>query len=204
MGYYNSKLALWESLIEPVEVNKAGKSTYVPWEIKLEVAMNERDEQPVSPVTSPGSGSFEQIEVQLQPAMSINISSINNLELTVTKTCLEVLNNLGKAFSNAVQSTEVKAIKASAPFLVQNDTGIPITLCMDKSTFVVEGFRKSNEVILENNAKIALTLKSSAESTQKLQLKKEITRTKVEIAEHVLHIKVVNLFVVFSESISDF
>lgn len=37
MGYYNSRLALWEPLIEPVEVEKDGKVQFVPWELKLEV-----------------------------------------------------------------------------------------------------------------------------------------------------------------------
>lgn len=190
MGYYNSNLALWEPLIEPVEVVEGGKSSYVPWEIKLEVAMNESSEQPVSPVSSPVADNLEQIEVQLQPAMSINVSSINNLELTVTKTCLDVLKNLGNAFSNAVKSTEMKQIKRSAAFLVQNDTGIPITLCLDRSTFAIEGAIDSVEVILESDANVPLTLKSSAESRQKLQLKQEITKTRNEIAEHLLHVKV--------------
>lgn len=188
MGYYNSKLALWEPLIEPVEVEQAGKSTYVPWEIKLELAMNEQEDPSV---TSPASENFEQIEIQ--PAMSINISSINNLELTITKTCLEVLNNLGKAFSNAMKSSEVRQIKASAAFLVQNDTGIPITLCLDKSTFVVQGAEDSTEVILESSAEVPLTLKTSAQSHHTLRLKKEISKSKVEIAEHLLHVKVKSL-----------
>lgn len=188
MGYYNSKLALWEPLVEPVEVIHGERSSYVPWEIKLEVAMNEKYDQQ-QPITSAANDSFEQIEAQIQPTMSINVSSINSLELTVTKTCLEVLNNLGKAFSNAVKSTEMKQIKRSAAFLVQNDTGIPITLCLDRSTFVVEGAMESDEVTLESEAQVALTLKSSGESHQKLQLKKEITKTRVEI-EHLLHVKV--------------
>lgn len=37
MDYYNSQLALWEPLIESVEVVKNNKSEYVPWELKLEV-----------------------------------------------------------------------------------------------------------------------------------------------------------------------
>lgn len=37
MDYYNSELALWEPLIESVEVTKNNKSDYVPWELKLEV-----------------------------------------------------------------------------------------------------------------------------------------------------------------------
>lgn len=38
VGYYNSRLAMWEPLIEPVEVIEGNKSTYVPWELKLEVS----------------------------------------------------------------------------------------------------------------------------------------------------------------------
>lgn len=37
VGTYNSRLALWEPLIEPVEVVKDNVSTYLPWELKLEV-----------------------------------------------------------------------------------------------------------------------------------------------------------------------
>lgn len=40
MDYYNSELALWEPLIESVEVTKNNKSDYVPWELKLEVQFN--------------------------------------------------------------------------------------------------------------------------------------------------------------------
>lgn len=37
MGYYNNRLALWEPLIEPVQITKDKKITYKPWELKLEV-----------------------------------------------------------------------------------------------------------------------------------------------------------------------
>lgn len=188
MGYYNSKLALWEPLLEPVEVIESGKSTYVPWEIKLEVAMNEQEEQQTT--RSPTTENFECVDINTQPSMSINVSSVNNLELTVTKTCLDVLNNLGKAFANAMKSSEMKQIKASAAFVVQNDTGIPITLCLHKSTFVVQDAEDSMEVILESAAEVPLALKASAKSQQTLRLGKEISRTKVEIAEHLLYIKV--------------
>lgn len=38
MGYYNSSLALWEPLIEPVEVVAENVVTYHPWELKLDVS----------------------------------------------------------------------------------------------------------------------------------------------------------------------
>lgn len=146
--------------------------------------MNEQDE----PAQTPTTDSFEQIEVQIQPAMNINIYSVNNLELTITKTCLEVLNNLGKAFSNAMKTTEVRQIKASSPYLVQNDTGIPITLCLSSSAFLVQGAESSTEVIMESSAEVPLKLKPSEESKHSLHLKR--SRSKIDLAEHVLHVKV--------------
>lgn len=44
MGYYNSRLALWEPLIEPVQKNYGNKLTFEPWELKLELSMNEPDD----------------------------------------------------------------------------------------------------------------------------------------------------------------
>lgn len=41
VGYYNSRLALWEPLIEPVAVTNETKTAYVPWELKLEVPVVE-------------------------------------------------------------------------------------------------------------------------------------------------------------------
>jgi vacuolar protein sorting-associated protein 13A/C len=37
MAYYNSRLALWEPLIEPMEAMKNGKRTSTPWELKSKV-----------------------------------------------------------------------------------------------------------------------------------------------------------------------
>lgn len=139
-------------------------------------------------------GSFaseaEQTEIQMQPTISINVSSVNNLELTVTKTCLEVLSNLGKAFSNAIKSTELKQIGASSPYRVQNDTGIPVTLCLDRSAFCIQNNEKSTEVILESCAQVPLVLKLSESSETVPDLKKTISNKKLQIKDKFLHIKV--------------
>lgn len=37
MAYYNSRLALWEPLIEPIEGIKNGKRVSTPWELKTKV-----------------------------------------------------------------------------------------------------------------------------------------------------------------------
>lgn len=37
MAYYNSRLALWEPLIEPIEGSDNGKRVSTPWELKTKV-----------------------------------------------------------------------------------------------------------------------------------------------------------------------
>ncbi len=87
MFYYNNTLALWEPLIEPVEVeNKFGLLEYIPWELNFGMRVDKHldDEQD-------------------EPTTSIGIKSQQTLELTVTKTCLDVLTSLGNEFSKAIE-----------------------------------------------------------------------------------------------------
>lgn len=60
----------------------------------------------------------------------------------MTKTCLEVLTNLGKAFQSAVKEGPEQP-KTVSPYMVQNDTGLVITLLLNKGSFKV----KMNDVI---------------------------------------------------------
>lgn len=39
MTYYNSRLALWEPLIEPIEGSDNGKRVSTPWELKTKVTL---------------------------------------------------------------------------------------------------------------------------------------------------------------------
>lgn len=39
VSYYNIERAVWEPLIEPVEVLKDYQYKHVPWELKMEVTM---------------------------------------------------------------------------------------------------------------------------------------------------------------------
>jgi len=39
MAYYNSRLALWEPLIEPVEQLKDGRLIHCPWELRADVSL---------------------------------------------------------------------------------------------------------------------------------------------------------------------
>lgn len=163
MAYYNSYLALWEPLIEPVEVLRDGRPSHSLWELRAEVTMNSAE-----PVQSPASTEdVEEIPFQ-PPAMTIDITSKDNLELTVSKTCLEVLSNLGKAFQSAVSGQLPPRHEQTPPFMVRNDTGLTVTLMLEEGPFQVvgqpgpEGYRQA---MLESGAVACLCLQSGEEPT---------------------------------------
>lgn len=165
MGYYNSSLAMWEPLIEPVTEN--GNMT--PWELRIEIAMNDNDDgsNPQSPNSSQVHDVASDMELigpePPQSAMSIDITSENNLELTVTKTCLEVLQNLGNAFANAMNVQDIKKIEPVSPYKVINETGMEIILRLGEveSSFALVGVKEDsiNEVVLGSNSEVDLQLK---------------------------------------------
>ncbi|XP_031336343.1 vacuolar protein sorting-associated protein 13 isoform X2 [Photinus pyralis] len=169
MSYYNSMLAVWESLIEPVQVVHENKTVYEPWALRLEVTMNERDDVPISI-----SEEVEEDEecIQLQPAaMTIDVSSTSNLELTVTKTSIDVLNNLAKAFSSAMMREPIKGSEITAPYVVKNESGLRVQLHLQNGAFKMYGRNDDlAEVVLEIGASVPLQLTASLEMAKDLQL----------------------------------
>ncbi|XP_021375808.1 vacuolar protein sorting-associated protein 13A-like isoform X2 [Mizuhopecten yessoensis] len=127
VAYYNEKLTVWEPLVEPILEN----SKLRRWELGLEVTMNED-----LPVIADDEVDGELDNIVLPPAkMSINIRSTDSLQLVVSKTCLEVLNNLGKSFGEAYQLVEPteKAGVIMSPYVIKNKTGIPMVMKLDNS-----------------------------------------------------------------------
>lgn len=156
LAYYNSCLALWEPLVEPVEAGKSGNSKQVPWELQLQVETNDPSAQ-----EEVDNETIETIATA-KPKMVVSISSKETLEMTVTKTCLEVLQNLGVAFNNAIFQPQTKTSEVAAPYVVQNDLGLGITVLLKDSEFKVFGNESETkgikEVVLESGAKVDLCL----------------------------------------------
>ncbi|KAK9299464.1 hypothetical protein QLX08_007488 [Tetragonisca angustula] len=165
MAYYNSCLALWEPLIEPIEEIKNEKLISTPWELKVKIQFNNvspdsRNARAISPTSD-----SEIEELHQTPKMSIDIVSTENLEITVTKTCLDVLKQLGNAFSSAMEASGKGMARSVAPYVLRNETGLAIVLDLERSHFKVfsDGSKLvSNntdsymEVILESGASVDL------------------------------------------------
>ncbi|XP_068741113.1 intermembrane lipid transfer protein VPS13A-like [Montipora capricornis] len=114
--YFNERVSEWEPLIEPVVDDRS--QTRRDWEIMLEFSMANGD----SNETNLGDSS--------EAAMSLSVESKDILELTVTKTCLEVLTKLGAAFKEAVtlQSTGGVALEDVPPYQIWNELGMEVKL----------------------------------------------------------------------------
>lgn len=120
MAYYNSILAVWEPLIEPNEsVKPNGSTEYNPWELNFNLKI-------VKPV--------ESSLTEAEPQTKIAISSSDSLEMSVTKTCLDVLQDLGQAFSDAIRPQGLNRPEIVAPYILENDTGFDITINLQKGS----------------------------------------------------------------------
>jgi len=167
IAYYNSRLALWEPLVEPVEKFVDDKYVSTPWELKTKIQFHDImvDSKGASAASSPSDAELYQTSTKI----SVDVTSYENLEITVTKTCLDVLNQLVQAFSSAMDKDRKEPIKKMAPFILKNETGLTMILDLEQSIFKVfnnnSRIRDNNDmymqVILESGASIELARKVS-------------------------------------------
>ncbi|XP_077563183.1 vacuolar protein sorting 13C isoform X2 [Haemaphysalis longicornis] len=147
--YYNEKLAVWEPLVEPIEVPGGRKV----WEIALKVDKHIVDEE-------------AQNAANLPPMYSIELLVEDTLEVTITQTTLQVLKDLGVAFSAALVKTPVEHKRLDAPYVVKNYLGIVVHVILEGTPFRVASPNVDDdidEVILEPDAMVQLTFKETSE-----------------------------------------
>lgn len=145
MSYYNNVIALWEPLIEPVETETPGLVEYNPWELQFSLEVDKHRE----------SSDRE------EPTTIIKVKSEQTLELLVTKTCVDVLQTLGNAFSKAIEQEGLIASGVDAPYILRNDTGLEIQLELTDTEFLFHAAnftpREKNELVVFENLHILET-----------------------------------------------
>ncbi|TDG48268.1 hypothetical protein AWZ03_005223 [Drosophila navojoa] len=146
MNYYNQFMAEWEPIIELNEVlGRNGIREYIPWELQFDMSFEKMETD------------FD--ELQEDTAMNIRIHSKENLEITISKTCLSLLSELGEAFSQAIDKKGIQKPEVTAPYVVINDTGFDITLNLECGVFTLHEVHRGGK--LTNNALVLHAINSA-------------------------------------------
>lgn len=139
MSYFNNVMALWEPLIEPVETETVGVAEFYPWELQFSLEVDKHHDIPD----------------KVEPTTIIKVKSEQTLELLVTKTCVDVLQTLGNAFSKAIEQEGLITTGVDAPYILKNDTGLEIQLELTDTEFLFHNAnftpRDKNELVVFEN-----------------------------------------------------
>uniref|UniRef100_A0A8C0HTI9 Vacuolar protein sorting 13 homolog C n=1 Tax=Balaenoptera musculus TaxID=9771 RepID=A0A8C0HTI9_BALMU len=149
--YYNETHAVWEPLIERVE----GKR---PWNLRLAVKKNPVQDKSLMP------GDY--FILLPEPETEIDISSGDTMNITISKSCLNVFSNLAKGFSEGTASTFDYSLKDRAPFTVTNSVGVPIKVQPNHNLRVMGSLEKSDVCDVDAGQKLELEYASMEPSCQ--------------------------------------
>ncbi|MEQ2310370.1 hypothetical protein AMECASPLE_008153, partial [Ameca splendens] len=115
--YYNEILGVWEPLLEPLE-DETGES-FKPWTLKLKMK-----KKPVKDIRL-----SDEVDYSIPDYKTVtNISSKDQLNITLSKCGLTMLSNLGTAFAEAAKQTAECFQNDEAPFVVKNRLGLPVSV----------------------------------------------------------------------------
>lgn len=166
LAYYNPRLAVWEPLLEPVEISDIrGTPEFHPWELDFEMSQELTSSQvntpsvspAVSPTTPPDIDETDFEELALQQAVTtLSITARAPLQLTMTRTFFEVLTSLSEAFTDAYKRQLTARDTLTAPYRIVNYTGMHINVVVKGSDFQVatEGGENVDEVTVESGAEV--------------------------------------------------
>uniref|UniRef100_A0A3P9AR25 Vacuolar protein sorting 13 homolog C n=1 Tax=Maylandia zebra TaxID=106582 RepID=A0A3P9AR25_9CICH len=111
VNYFNETHAVWEPLLERVDGGRRR------WNLEFEMKNNPiHDKSPVH---------GDDFIFLPEPRTVVNICSKDTMNVTISKCCLNVFQNLAKAFSEGTTSTFDYSLKEKSPFTIRNSLGIP-------------------------------------------------------------------------------
>ncbi|KAH0512058.1 Vacuolar protein sorting-associated protein 13C [Microtus ochrogaster] len=98
--------------------------------------------------------------------MAVHISSGATMNITISKSCLNVFNNLAKGFSEGAASTFDYSLKDRAPFTVRNALGVPIKVQPNRNLKVMGSPDKSDIYDVDTGQHLELEYDSLEPSRQ--------------------------------------
>ncbi|KAH8859148.1 Vacuolar protein sorting-associated protein 13A [Schistosoma japonicum] len=139
LSYYNDALNQWEPLIEtlPDESDRM-------WSFQLELMSINKGEY----ITE---DNWEEVGCLQASTNSLLLLSRDNLEITISKTALDMLHNLGRSFEEAYKLKNIKSKYSDdstnrivAPYRIVNDTGCQLALRYNSQSLSLVCFNNDN------------------------------------------------------------
>ncbi|OQV26154.1 Vacuolar protein sorting-associated protein 13C [Hypsibius exemplaris] len=153
MGYYNTQHDIWEPVIEPIDDGRSER----PWEVSVEIIRNDITINELRYAAKQGmhlqrrcsdlstdtlNSSFNSTAssdmipdaagtdvMQESAALQVNVKATEPLQITITKTGVELMQSVVELFMEAVnKDMELQESDSSAPYVVQNHLGLDVKI----------------------------------------------------------------------------
>ncbi|XP_058157611.1 intermembrane lipid transfer protein VPS13A isoform X2 [Dasypus novemcinctus] len=144
--YYNEMFGVWEPLLEPLEIDQT--EDFRPWNLgfkmkkKAKKAIVESDTEE------------ENYKVPEYKTL-ISFYSKDQLNITLSKCGLVMLNNLGKAFTEAATGSSDVFTKDLAPFMILNSLGLTLSV-LPSDSFSVLNVSMAKSYILKTEESLSM------------------------------------------------
>ncbi|XP_045418559.1 vacuolar protein sorting-associated protein 13A isoform X3 [Lemur catta] len=144
--YYNEMFGVWEPLLEPLEIDQT--EDFRPW--NLGIKMKKKAKKAIVK-----SDTEEENYKVPEYKTIISFYSKDQLNITLSKCGLVMLNNLAKAFTEAATGSSAVFIRDLAPFMILNSLGLTISISPSDS-FSVLNVPMAKSYILKNNESLSM------------------------------------------------
>ncbi|KAI4542199.1 hypothetical protein MG293_007578, partial [Ovis ammon polii] len=144
--YYNEMFGVWEPLLEPLEIDQT--EDFRPW--NLGIKMKKKAKKAIVE-----SGTEEENYRVPEYKTVITFYSKDQLNITLSKCGLIMLNNLAEAFTEAATGSSATFIRDLAPFMILNSLGLSISLSPSES-FSVLNVPMAKSYVLKNEESLSM------------------------------------------------
>ncbi|MXQ95840.1 hypothetical protein E5288_WYG002671 [Bos mutus] len=144
--YYNEMFGVWEPLLEPLEIDQT--EDFRPW--NLGIKMKKKAKKAIVE-----SGTEEENYRVPEYKTVITFYSKDQLNITLSKCGLIMLNNLAEAFTEAATGSSATFIRDLAPFMILNSLGLSISVSPSES-FSVLNVPMAKSYVLKNEESLSM------------------------------------------------
>nr|XP_018889453.3 intermembrane lipid transfer protein VPS13A isoform X1 [Gorilla gorilla gorilla] len=144
--YYNEMFGVWEPLLEPLEIDQT--EDFRPW--NLGIKMKKKAKMAIVE-SDPEEENYKVPEYKTV----ISFHSKDQLNITLSKCGLVMLNNLVKAFTEAATGSSADFVKDLAPFMILNSLGLTVSVSPSDS-FSVLNIPMAKSYVLKNGESLSM------------------------------------------------